>query len=73
MGPSARREICGTCNNDINSCEGHLGHIDLVMTCYNPLFMKYAATILKCICAKCKKVQLTGESRVFIIQFDTYM
>ncbi|KAL7035470.1 hypothetical protein ACKWTF_008392 [Chironomus riparius] len=66
MGPCARREFCGTCNNDNNTCEGHLGHIDLVMTCYNPLFMKYAATILKCICTKCKKIQLTERMKEIV-------
>lgn len=60
MGPVLKRELCGTCNKDRNTCEGHFGRIEMVMKCYNPFFMKTAATILKSICTKCKKLQLTG-------------
>lgn len=61
MGPSARREVCSTCFNDQNDCIGHFGHIELIMPCFNPFFMKYIAIIMRASCLKCMKLQLTGE------------
>lgn len=65
MGPSVRKELCGTCNCGSNDCIGHFGHIELVMSVYNPFFMKNAATILKSVCTKCFKLQLTGKKTAF--------
>lgn len=62
MGPSSRREVCSTCFNDQQDCIGHFGHIELVMPCYNPFFMKTVTTILKAICLKCNRLQVTGEA-----------
>lgn len=61
MGPSSRREVCSTCMNDQLDCIGHFGHIELVMPCYNPFFMKTVATILRASCLACNRLQITGE------------
>lgn len=66
MGPSARGDICTTCLNDENSCNGHYGHIDLIMPCYNPLFMKYAVIILRSSCIRCKKLQITSRVKEIV-------
>ena len=64
MGPSSRREICSSCMSDQLDCRGHFGHIELVMPCYNPFFMKTIATILRATCLGCKRLQLTGEGKL---------
>lgn len=64
MGPTTRREICSTCLNDQQDCIGHFGHIELIMPCYNPFFMKTVSTILRVVCLKCNKLQLTGKNRL---------
>jgi DNA-directed RNA polymerase I subunit RPA1 len=61
MGPSTRREVCSTCMNDQHDCIGHFGHIELIMPCYNPFFMKTISTILRATCLGCKKLQVSGE------------
>lgn len=61
MGPSTRREICSTCLSDQRDCIGHFGHIELIMPCYNPFFMKTISTIMRSSCLKCNKLQLSGE------------
>lgn len=67
MGPCvSRRELCGTCNHGASDCTGHFGYIELELTCYNPFFIKTAATILKSICSKCKKIQLTARMKEII-------
>lgn len=62
MGPSSRNEVCSTCFNDQNDCIGHFGHIELVMPCYNPFFIKTVSTILRSSCLKCYRLQITGNS-----------
>lgn len=31
-------QVCSTCCQDFNNCPGHLGHIELPLPVYNPLF-----------------------------------
>ncbi|GCC39659.1 hypothetical protein chiPu_0023629, partial [Chiloscyllium punctatum] len=38
LGPADSKEVCGTCAQDYNNCPGHIGHINLPLTVYNPLF-----------------------------------
>lgn len=62
MGPSTRREACSTCFNDQMDCIGHFGHIELIMPCFNPFFMKTIVTIMRAVCLKCKKLQLQSNA-----------
>ncbi len=66
MGPTTRGDICTTCLNDENSCNGHYGHIDLVMTCFNPFFIKHAVSILRGSCTKCMRLQITARMREIV-------
>uniref|UniRef100_A0A0E9WAW0 DNA-directed RNA polymerase n=1 Tax=Anguilla anguilla TaxID=7936 RepID=A0A0E9WAW0_ANGAN len=38
LGPLDAKEVCATCMQDFNNCPGHLGHIELPLPVYNPLF-----------------------------------
>ena len=49
---------CLTCGNDIISCPGHFGHIDLAVPIIHPLYLKTLTSILKCICFECHKLKL---------------
>lgn len=66
MGPSVRKELCGTCNSGSIDCIGHFGHIQLVMSVYNPFFIKNASSILKSICTKCYKLQLSPRLKEIV-------
>lgn len=37
LGPADSKEVCSTCVQDFTHCSGHLGHIELPLTVYNPL------------------------------------
>lgn len=37
LGPADNKEPCATCAQDFRNCPGHLGHIELPLTVYNPL------------------------------------
>lgn len=64
MGPSSFRETCSTCFNDKTDCIGHFGHIELIMPCYNPFFIKIVSTIMRSCCLKCSRLQVTGKLTV---------
>uniref|UniRef100_W5MY79 DNA-directed RNA polymerase subunit n=1 Tax=Lepisosteus oculatus TaxID=7918 RepID=W5MY79_LEPOC len=38
LGPADSKEVCTTCMQDFNKCPGHLGHIELPLPVYNPMF-----------------------------------
>lgn len=61
MGPCVRREVCTTCLNDQFDCIGHFGHIEFIMPCYNPFFIKQTSTIMRASCLQCKKLQITSN------------
>uniref|UniRef100_A0A182J8W8 DNA-directed RNA polymerase subunit n=1 Tax=Anopheles atroparvus TaxID=41427 RepID=A0A182J8W8_ANOAO len=58
MGPSGFGEICGTCTRDINSCEGHFGHIEIDLTVYNPFFLRTLYNVLRITCMSCVRLQM---------------
>lgn len=46
LGPADSKEVCSTCVQDFNSCSGHLGHIELPLTVYNPLLFDVRAGLV---------------------------
>lgn len=40
LGPADSKEVCSTCVQDFSNCSGHLGHIELPLTVYNPLLFE---------------------------------
>lgn len=45
LGPADSKEVCSTCVQDFNNCSGHLGHIELPLTVYNPLLFDVCAAL----------------------------
>lgn len=59
MGPYDRDcDPCSTCLNLIANCPGHIGHIDLSMLVYNPVFINTVYSILRITCLSCHRLQL---------------
>jgi len=44
FGSSSLKEVCSTCNQ--LSCSGHLGHIELPLPVYNPIFFKVSSIVI---------------------------
>jgi len=40
LGPVSRQDLCATCNLTERQCPGHMGHIELNMPVYHPLWMR---------------------------------
>ncbi|KAM5228128.1 DNA-directed RNA polymerase I subunit RPA1 isoform 2-T2 [Ctenodactylus gundi] len=53
LGPADSKEVCSTCVQDFNNCSGHLGHIELPLTVYNPLLFDKLYLLLRGSCLNC--------------------
>ncbi|EMP32181.1 DNA-directed RNA polymerase I subunit RPA1 [Chelonia mydas] len=59
LGPPDAKEVCTTCMQDFNNCPGHLGHIDLPLTVYNPLFFDKLYLLIRGSCLNCHLLTCT--------------
>lgn len=58
LGPfSINSDPCTTCYRTLG-CNGHMGHIELSMLVYNPIFMKIVYDILRITCFSCFRMQI---------------
>lgn len=53
LGTMDRRYYCGTCVNDIRTCSGHFGHIELPFAICHPAYISEVLKILRCVCHVC--------------------
>ncbi|KJE89112.1 RNA polymerase I largest subunit [Capsaspora owczarzaki ATCC 30864] len=53
LGPIDSDATCRTCNLASTHCPGHVGHIELALPVYNPIFFKDMFQLLRCICLNC--------------------
>lgn len=63
LGSVDRQFKCATCQQSMNECPGHFGHIELAKPVYHPGFIKKIKKILESVCHNCSKVL---EDRVSI-------
>lgn len=60
MGPLSNRDFCATCGSR-NECPGHIGHIELELPVFHPLFLASLVKILKCCCWHCCCIRLSKK------------
>uniref|UniRef100_A0A671WNV0 DNA-directed RNA polymerase subunit n=1 Tax=Sparus aurata TaxID=8175 RepID=A0A671WNV0_SPAAU len=53
LGPADIKEACSTCCQDFNNCPGHLGHVELPLPVYNPLFFDKLYLLMRGSCLSC--------------------
>uniref|UniRef100_A0A4W6FWZ2 DNA-directed RNA polymerase subunit n=1 Tax=Lates calcarifer TaxID=8187 RepID=A0A4W6FWZ2_LATCA len=53
LGPADNKEVCSTCCQDFNQCPGHLGHVELPLPVYNPLFFDKLYLLIRGSCLAC--------------------
>ncbi|KAA8589146.1 hypothetical protein FQN60_010491, partial [Etheostoma spectabile] len=56
LGPADSKEVCSTCCQDFNNCPGHLGHVELPLPVYNPLFFDKLYLLIRGSCLTCNKL-----------------
>ncbi|XP_069488274.1 DNA-directed RNA polymerase I subunit RPA1 [Ambystoma mexicanum] len=53
LGPADNKEVCTTCAQGFHNCPGHMGHIDLPLPVYNPLFFDKLYLLVRGSCFSC--------------------
>uniref|UniRef100_A0A3P8X3I2 DNA-directed RNA polymerase subunit n=1 Tax=Cynoglossus semilaevis TaxID=244447 RepID=A0A3P8X3I2_CYNSE len=53
LGPADNKEVCSTCCQDFRTCPGHLGHVELPLPVYNPLFFDKLYLLIRGSCLAC--------------------
>lgn len=61
MGVLENNRPCESCGQDIWTCPGHFGFIQLNESIVHPLFYKRVVDFLKCFCIKCNKPLITED------------
>ena len=61
MGTSDRRLPCGTCKNDVLSCVGHVGHIELAAPMYHTSMINMVMKVLRCVCFFCSRLLINTD------------
>jgi DNA-directed RNA polymerase III subunit RPC1 len=50
MGISGKRDECETCRQNLTTCNGHFGHVKLILPVFHVGYFKKTITMLQCIC-----------------------
>ena len=58
VGPYDRFGKCPTCNKNEKSCQGHFGHIRLILPIYNLFLMRSLEKLLRIKCFSCHRILL---------------
>jgi DNA-directed RNA polymerase II subunit RPB1 len=61
MGTIDRRHSCATCGQDIRTCPGHFGHIELPFPMYHIGFLENTLKTLRSVCFFCSRLLLPIE------------
>lgn len=56
MGTAINKMLCSTCGENIKSCPGHIGHLDLVAPVVNAMFIKVIFKVLSSVCFFCSRM-----------------
>lgn len=71
LGPAKRSDKCDTCGRMQQLCEGHVGHIQLPLPVYNPIFIRNVVQLLKITCFNCHRLMFQPESlAIFLVQLE---
>ncbi|KAL2855343.1 hypothetical protein BJY01DRAFT_243310 [Aspergillus pseudoustus] len=67
MGISNKSSTCQTCGGALQVCNGHFGHVRLVLPAFHVGYFKRVISILQEICKECSHILLPeGERRAFL-------
>ena len=50
LGPSERDDVCTTCGQNSVFCPGHMGHIELPLPVFNPIYFKTLFRVNRFLC-----------------------
>ncbi|RMZ91921.1 hypothetical protein DV736_g829, partial [Chaetothyriales sp. CBS 134916] len=63
LGISGKHDICKTCGERLQQCNGHFGHVALVLPVFHVGYFKKVIQILQSICKDCSAILLAESER----------
>mmetsp|Transcript_151744 Transcript_151744/g.263752 ORF Transcript_151744/g.263752 Transcript_151744/m.263752 type:complete len:1553 (+) Transcript_151744:163-4821(+) len=63
MGPPFKHEVCGTCGQKLEECNGHFGFVRLALPIFHVGYFNHTYQILQSLCKACGRLLLAPESR----------
>ncbi|RMD40980.1 hypothetical protein DV735_g4155, partial [Chaetothyriales sp. CBS 134920] len=63
LGISGKHDICKTCGERLQQCNGHFGHVALVLPVFHVGYFKKVIQILQSICKECSAILLPESER----------
>ncbi|BDD57158.1 hypothetical protein MPDQ_003502 [Monascus purpureus] len=63
MGTSSKNGECKTCGGALQTCNGHFGHVKLILPVFHVGYFKRVITILQEICKECSRILLPESER----------
>ncbi|KII64531.1 DNA-directed RNA polymerase II subunit RPB1 [Thelohanellus kitauei] len=66
QGAIDRYNRCLTCAGDLNSCEGHFGHIELTRPVFHVGYMGFIMKVLRCVCFYCSRLLVSKQSQKYL-------
>ncbi|CAI4212150.1 unnamed protein product [Parascedosporium putredinis] len=68
LGTSSRSSNCRTCNEALQNCTGHFGHVRLPLPVFHIGYFRFTIAMLQNICKDCAQVLLTEPDRGFFLK-----
>ncbi|KAK5661630.1 hypothetical protein OQA88_9730 [Cercophora sp. LCS_1] len=68
LGISNKTDRCATCDQQLQDCMGHFGHVRLPLPVFHIGYLRYIQAILQNICKGCSKVLLVEEERQIFLR-----
>jgi DNA-directed RNA polymerase II subunit RPB1 len=68
MGVIDRASVCKTCGQNVPTCQGHFGYIELPLPVMHPshFAVKRALAVLRCVCWECSAVLVSDANRAAV-------
>jgi len=64
LGVSEKGRVCETCKEDLVSCPGHFGFVQLELPVFHVGYFKHIINVLQAICKECSRILLNEDDRV---------
>ncbi|CAK9060791.1 unnamed protein product [Durusdinium trenchii] len=61
MGSNTKAGVCGTCQQRLDECNGHFGHISLALPVFHAGFLRHTHQVLQSICKSCARLLLPAD------------
>ena len=68
LGPTDKTDICGSCGLNYVFCPGHLGHIELPLPVYHPIFFRILLQFVNLSCYNCHSLLISRSKEHLLLK-----